>query len=70
MKSKNTNFINVKRHILINNIYINKIEVFNKVSFCKKDFKCFTGYKNAKKIRLLCIFPPKISAYRRHFDET
>ena len=43
--------------------------VCNKVSFGKKGFKCFIDYKY-KKNRPLCIFLPKISAYRRDFDET
>ena len=42
------------------NIDINKIVVSNKVSFCKKGFKYFIGYKDAKKVRLLCIFLPKM----------
>ena len=28
------------------------------------------GNKEAKKIRLLCIFLPRMSAYRKGFDET
>ena len=59
-----------KNPILINNIDSNKIVVSNKVSFGKKDFKYFTGYKDAKKVRSLCIFLPKMSAYRRDFDKT
>ena len=55
---------------MIDNIDINKIVVSNKVSFGKKGFKYFTGYKNAKKIRLLCIFFPKMSAYRIDLDKT
>ena len=50
-------------------IDIDKIVVSNKVSFGEKGFKYFIGYKDAK-IRLLYIFPPKMSAYRRDFDET
>ena len=49
---------------------INKILVSNEVSFGKKGFKYFIGYKDAKKIRPVCIFLIKVSAYRRHFDET
>ena len=51
-------------------IDINKIVVSNKVSFGKKGFKCFIGYKDAKKMRPLCIFLSKMSVYRRDFDET
>ena len=36
----------------------------------KRNFKYFIGYKDAKKIWTLCIFLPKISAYRKNFDET
>ena len=59
-----------KRPISIKNIDINKIVVSNKVCYGKKGFKYFIGYKDHKKIRLLCIFLPKMSAYRRDFDET
>ena len=59
-----------KKYISIDNTEINKIVVSNKVSFSKKSFKYFIGYKNAKKIRPLCMFLPKMSAYRRDFDET
>ena len=47
-----------ERLISIGNIYINKIVVSNKVSFGKKGFKYFIGYKDAK-IRPLCIIFPK-----------
>ena len=36
----------------------------------KKGFKFFIGYKDAKKIRPLCILLSKMSAYRKDFDET
>ena len=42
----------------------------NKVPFDKKGFRYFTGHENGKKIRPLCIMLPKMSAYRRYFDET
>ena len=58
-----------KSSISINNTYINKIVVSNKVPF-NKGFKYFIGYKDAKKIRPLCIFLPKMSAYRRDFNKT
>ena len=40
------------------------------MSFGKKVFKDFIDYKDAKKIRPLSIFLPKISGYRKDFDET
>ena len=58
-----------KSPILINNIDINKIVVSNKVPFGKQDFKIFIGYKDALKIRPLCLFLPKMSAYRRNFGK-
>ena len=59
-----------KSPILIDNININKIVVSSKVSLGKKDFKYFIGYKDAKNDTPLCIFLPKMSAYRRDFDKT
>ena len=49
----------------IKNIGINKIVVSNKVSFGKEAFKYFIGYRDAKKIRLLWIFFPKMTTYRK-----
>ena len=54
---------------MIDNVDIHKV-LSNKVSFVKKHFKYFIGYKGAKKIRPLSIFLPKMSAYRRDFDKT
>ena len=52
------------------NIDINEIVVSTKVSFGKKGFKYFIGYKDDKKVEPLCLFLPKMSAYRRDCDET
>ena len=54
-----------KRLISIKNVDINQIVASNKVSFRKKGFKYFIGYKDTKKIRILCIFLPKMTAYRK-----
>ena len=56
-----------KAPISIKNININKVVVSNKVSL---GFTYFTAYKDGKKIKPLCIFLPKVSAYRKDFDET
>ena len=53
------------RPISRSNIDVNKIVVSNKVSFGKKGFKYFIGYKDAKKITPVSIFLSKMSAYRR-----
>ena len=55
-KIKNYKFHWHKSPILIDNIDINKIVVSNKVSFGKKDFKYFFGYKDAKKVDLHAYF--------------
>ena len=56
-----------KSSISINNV---KLVVSYKVNFGKKGFKYFIGYKDVKKVRLLCVILPKMSAYRREFDVT
>ena len=48
-----------KRPILIKNIDINKTVVSNKISFGKKDFKHFIGYKDATKLDLYVHFSQK-----------
>ena len=42
----------------------------NRVPFVEKDVKYFTGYEEGEKVRFLCIMLPKMSPYRRDFDET
>ena len=66
---KKQKFHQHKRPISIKNIDINKTVVSNKVSFDKKKFRYFIGYKNAKKIKPLCIFLPKMNAFRKDFNE-
>ena len=70
IETKKHKFHQYHKPISIKSIDINKIVISNKVSFGKKGFKYFIGYKDTKKIRLLRIFLPKMSAYRRNFDET
>ena len=52
-------FHELKRPISIKNIDINKIVVSNKVSFSKKGFKYFIGYKDAKKLDFYVYFSEK-----------
>ena len=59
-----------KSPISTDNIDIIKVVLSNKISFGKKDFQYFIGYKDAKNIRPLCIFLPKMRAYRRDLYET
>ena len=44
-----------KSLILMDNIDINKSVVSNKISFGKKNFKYFTGYKDVKKYTFIHI---------------
>ena len=69
-ETKRYKFHQNKGPILINNIVINKIVVSKKLPFSKQDFIYFIGYKDDQQIRPLCIFIPKLSAYRIDFDET
>ena len=59
-----------KRPFSLKNVDNDKILVSNNVPFGKRGFKYFIGYKNAKKIKHLCVFVLKVTAYRRDFDET
>ena len=44
---------------------------FKEIDISEKGFKYFIGYEDdSKKNMLLCIMVPKMSAYRRDFDET
>ena len=59
-----------KGPVSIKNVDTDKVIVPNKVPFGKKGFKCFTGQKDDKKIKLSYIFLPKMTPYRNDFDET
>ena len=54
LKIKKQKYHQNKRPISIKNVDINKRVVFNKVSFGKKGFKYFIGYKDLKKS--LCVY--------------
>ena len=56
--------------VSLKNLDIDETVVSNEVLFGKKGFKYFIGYKDAKKIKILCIFLPKITAYRIGFDDS
>ena len=49
---KNNKIHQCKKPVSMENIDISKIVVSNKVSFGKKGFKYFIGYKDAKKLDL------------------
>ena len=56
---KKQKFYQHKRPVSIKYIDFNKLVVSNKVSFGKKGFKYLIGYKDANKIRTLCIYLQK-----------
>ena len=63
-------FHQYKRPIPINDTDINRIVVSSKLPCSKQNLKYFIGCKDDKEIMPLCIFRPKLSIYRRGFDET
>ena len=67
---KKIKFHQYKNSVSIYDVDIKKILVSNKVSFGKKGFEYFIGYKHGIKFRPLCIMLAKMSAYRRDFHET
>ena len=59
-----------KNPILIDDAYINKITLSNKISFGKECCEYFIGYKANEKIKPLRIMLPKMSGYRKEFNGT
>ena len=53
-----------KDPISIHNVKIDRIVVFSKFPFGKKDFKCFISYKDDRNVRPLSIILPNMSAYK------
>ena len=50
---------------------MDRIVVSNRISFGKKGFEYFIGYENDfEKVMPLFVMLPKMSAYRKDFDET
>ena len=49
---------------------INKVSIFNKITFDNKYFKYVNGYKGDRKVKLLYLMLPKLSKYIRNFNET
>ena len=54
----------LKDPISIHNVKIDRIVVFSKFPFGKKDFKCFISYKDDRNVRPLSIILPNMSAYK------
>ena len=60
LKLKNVNFYFSKYPISINNVYIDKLMIPNKVFCDEKDFKNFIGYKDYEEVKPLCVLLPKL----------
>ena len=58
-----------KSPIWKSNIDINKIVVYNKLSLDKQAFIYLIGYKDAEKIKPLCVFCPKANIYKTSFNK-
>ena len=63
------NFHQYKNPVPIYDANIDKLVVSRKFLFGEKGFKYYFGYKDAKKVRPLCVMLPKMGAYSRDFDE-
>ena len=63
-------YVQFRYPILIYDVGSNKMLVCKTFSFGKKDFTYSIGYKGGKKVKPLCVMLPKMSTYRRDFDET
>ena len=69
IKIPKQNFYCHKRPVSIKNVDIDII-VVSKAPLGKRRFKYFISYEDVKKIIPLYAFLPKITAYRKEFDET
>ena len=70
MKLKNKNFIKKPKFNIWCKHWYNSSIVPNKFPFGKNCFKYFIDSKDDRKIRQLCVILPKMSAYRKDFEET
>ena len=69
LKLKNKNLTATKNQFQYD-VNIDRIVVSNKVPYCKKGFIHFIEYEDDEKGVPLCVVLPKMSRYRKTFDET
>lgn len=70
MEIEKTYITLIKIPILIVDIDIDKILIYNNGSSSNKNYKCFIGYKdNNYKIKLLFIMLPQASAHVKSYDD-
>lgn len=70
IKIEKRKFYYSKILVNMNNEDIDRIKISKKIYFGKKSFKYIIGYKNDKKVRLLCIILPKMRGYLKSCDKT
>ena len=58
----------IQNPIRINDLDTDEIVISNEFLYTKKAFKCIIGYKNDERVMSLCVLPPEMSGYVRHFD--
>lgn len=64
------NLFIIKNLVLIEDVDIVEMLMFNKVYFCKKGYKYYFGYKDDySKNKPLCIMLPNIIRYGKGFGE-
>ena len=64
------NIFIIKNLVLIEDVNIVEMLMFNKVYFCKKGYKYYFGYKDDySKNKPLCIILPNIIRYGKGFGE-
>ena len=69
LKLKKNKFYHHKTPILLKDVDIEKVLVFNKISFGEKSYKYFIGYLyNGNKVKPLNIMLPKTRAYVKSYD--
>ena len=69
IETEKPNFHYSKHTINIKNENGDKIIIPSNISFGKKDFKYFIGYKDDENVKLLYMLLPKRSGYKNIFDE-
>ena len=69
IKIEKLKFYYSKYPVNISNLHIDKVILYDTVSFGKNGFKYFIGYKDDKKVKQLCVMSTKIIRYTRNYDD-
>ena len=69
MKLKKLNFAIISLLFFWGDVNIEKVLVYNKISFGEKNYKYFVGYlRNGNKVKPLNLMLPKTNAYVKSYD--